>query len=189
MYKIPVPITFNVHKHHFRFLKQQIKKWKTEEWNVVEKEMLFLGENLFDFYIGSLSEENICQEIVAFCRETNITDFSRFKLWLGSAKYRKIDLSDSSRWIIKQSINPQRYIHIHPAKYSCHSMRIRATTLKTVVALQIQNISIQENMQNNLEQVNRIRKNYLQLSPVKSLSHNKGIFKIWRLFEDSSGPK
>ena len=182
--KIPVPITFNTYKHHFRFLKWKIEEWKKQEWKIVEKELLTLGENLLDFYLGELAVKEICEEVTSYFKHKNISDLEAFKLWLRSAEYRKIELSDHSHWVIKEGINPQRYIHIHPAKYSDHTLRIRAVTLKTVCTLQIKSVVIHKSMRENLEQVNYIRKNYLNLSPIKSLSYNEGIFKIWRMFED-----
>ena len=53
--KIPVPLTFNAHKHHFRFLLHQIEIWKNLEWKQVEPELLGIGENLIDFYTGELT--------------------------------------------------------------------------------------------------------------------------------------
>lgn len=179
-----MPITFNAHKHHFRFLKWQIEEWKKQEWRTVEKELLILGENLVDFYLGELTVKNICDEVIRYFEKENINEFEACKIWLGATEYRKIELSDHSHWVIKEGINPQRFIHIHPAKYSDHTLRIRAITLKTVSALQVQFLTIQENMNKNLEQVNYIRKNYLHLSPIKSLSYKEGILKIWRMFED-----
>lgn len=184
MNKIPVPITFNAHKHHFRFLMWQIeKKWKKQEWHTVEKELLTLGENLLDFYLGELTVKNICDEVMCYFKAENINDIETFEIWLGTADYRKIKLSDHSQWIVKKGVNAKRYIHIHPAKYSDHTLRVRAITLKTVCVIKIKSVTLQENIKNNLEQVNHIRKEYLHLSPIKSLSYNKGIFKIWRIFE------
>ena len=185
MNKIQGPITFNAHKHHFQSLKWQIEEWKKQSWSEVQKESLCLGENLFDFYIGELTVENICNECLKYFKGENITEITTFKKWLGKNEYQKIELSDSSQWVIKQGINSDRYIHIHPGKYSRHTLRIRAVTLKTVVALQVQSAAIKESMKENLHQVNYIRKNYLKLSPIKSLSYDKGIFKIWQLFEEN----
>jgi len=179
-----VPITFNACKHHFGFLKQQIEEWKKTDWHVVEKELLCIGENLLDFYTGRLSVENIYNECLEYFRARNINNLQAFEKWLGTEGYKKAELSDFSQWVIKQGVNKKRYIHIHPAKYSEHTLRIRAVTLKTVCVLQILSVPVQENMNENLQQVNRIRKTYLHLSPVKSLSYGKGIFKIWRLFEE-----
>ena len=184
MYKIPVPITFNPYKHHFQFLKQQIEKWKLYAWEKVEKELFYIGDNLLDFYKGDINVKQICSECLWYFSSKNINDFSSFKEWLGTNEYVKIQLSDASQWIIKQGIDKNRYIHMHPAKYSRHTIRIRAITLKTVLSLQVHSIRRSKNMNENLEKVNYIRKNYLQLSPIKSLNKKEGIYKIWKLFDD-----
>ncbi len=184
MHKIPVPITFNPHKHHFQFLKQKIEEWNLYAWDKVEKELIYIGDNLLDFYLGDINVRQICSECLLYFRTENINDFSSFKKWLGTNEYCKIQLSDSSQWIIKQGIDEKRYIHIHPAKYSRHTVRIRAITLKTVLSLQVHSIRISNNMNENLEKVNYIRENYLHLSPVKSLNKKEGIYKIWKLFDD-----
>lgn len=185
MYKIPLPITFNTHKHHFQFLKRQIENWKANDWHEVQMEMKCIGENLLDFYTGNMDVKQICEECLFYFWHENINDYASFKKWLGTNEYRKIQSSDKSKWIIKEGMDMSRYLHIHPAKYCVQTHRIRAITLKTVLALEVQSITISKNMKENLNQVNCIRKNYLQLSPVKSLNHNKGILKIWKLFREN----
>ena len=179
---IPVPVTFNAHKHHFRFLIHQIGIWKNLNWKQVEAELQGIGENLIDFYTGELTVENICAECVHFFKTKNINDKISFANWLYPLEYRKIELGDSSEWIIKESNDTERYIHIHPAKHSPHTIRVRAATLKTVVVLMIKNTIISMQMNDNLQTVNRIRTEYLHLSPVKSLQNGKGILKLWELF-------
>jgi len=44
--KILVPVTFNTHKHHFRFLLNQIENWKNIDWNLAEPQLYNIGENL-----------------------------------------------------------------------------------------------------------------------------------------------
>ncbi len=185
MDKIQFPITFNAYKHHFLFLKHQIGKWKETSWSEVKKEFLGIGENLLDFYIGKLTKEQIYEEIIPYLQTKNIDNRDDLIKWIGTNRYRETKLSDSSRWIIKPGIDTLKYIHIHPAKYSKHTLRIRATTLKTVLALQVQSATITKNMKDNLEQVNFVRQKYLHLSPIKSLNYDNGIFKIWRLFRES----
>ena len=180
--KIQVPITFNAHKHHFRFLLQRIKIWKTFEWQLVEQELTSIGENLIDLYTGDLTIENICTECIQFFTNLNINDKTSFTDWLYPLAYRKIELNDSSLWVIKEGNDPDRFIHIHPAKQSPHTIRVRAATLKTVIALMVCTGNISDGMTKNLQTVNQIRKTNLHLSPVKSLQHGKGILKLWELF-------
>lgn len=187
--KIPVPVTFNTYKHHFRFLLQRIGIWENVEWNQVEEELFGIGENLLDFYTGDLTVESICNECILFFKTSNITDKITFINWLHPLEYRKIVLSDSSEWIIKEGKDPERFIHIHPAKQSAHTIRVRAATLKTVLVLMITTGTISQQMNENLQTVNHIRTAYLQLSPIKSLQCGKGILNLWELFTSNYQPK
>lgn len=180
--KIPVPVTFNTYKHHFRFLFNQIIIWRNTDWKSTEKELLTIGENLLDFYTGNLTVNTICTECIHLLKDCKITDRVALTKWLYPQKYKKLKLSDSSEWIVKVGKNADRYVHIHPAKYSPHSIRVRARTLKTVVALMIKVPGISNKMKKNLQNVNDIRTEYLHLSPIKSLQRGKGIFFLWELF-------
>lgn len=181
--KIPVPVTFNAHKHHFRFLLNEIKTWKTLDWKQVEPKLLEIGENLLDFYTGELSVENICEDCIHYFNSRKINDKISFADWLNPNEYRKIVLNDSSEWVIKEGNDPGRFIHIHPAKQSPHTIRVRAATLKTVIALKTKNVTISNNINENLQKANNIRTTYLHLSPIKSLQRGKGILKLWELFD------
>lgn len=180
--KIPVPILFNPYKHHFTFLVQQIPVWQNKEWESIQKDLQKIGKNLIDFYIGKLSVEQICRECVELIEKLKIRDKEDFSNWLAPDEYRKIELSDKSLWVIKESTNSKRYIHIHPAKKSPFTIRVKASTLKTALALSINSIPMQTLVNKNLDQVNDIRKRFLQLSPVKNLHKEKGILPLWNTF-------
>ena len=181
--KIPVPITFNPHKHHLEFLKEKINNWKSLNWESVEKEILCIGNNLVDFYLGSLQVEEICNECINYFRNEKITEKECLLFWLKPLKHKKIQLSDKSFWLIKEGIDGDRFIHIHPAKYSPSTIRVRAITLKTVIALKVHSISIDNGIKANLQNVNRVRTEFLKLSPIKSLQPEKGILHLWELFD------
>jgi len=181
--EIPFPVTFNPYKHHFSFVLKEIAKWKTMNWRLVEKELLTIGNNLIDFYLGNLSTIQICNEIIEYFAKMNITNRTEFLFWLSAKNYKKIQLSDHSEWLVKEGINSERFIHIHPAKFSSKTIRVRATTLKTVIALNVQSIRLQKELENSLYAVNKIRQDMLKLSPIKSLTPNTGILRLWELFE------
>jgi hypothetical protein len=180
--KIPVPITFNTHKHHLKFLLGQIEIWKNMHWNQAESELFTIGENLLDFYIGDLSVENICNECILIFENNKIYSKSDFIKWLFPLEYRKIKLSDSSEWVIREGKDAVRFMHIHPAKQSLHTIRVRAATLKTVLGVMIRTDNNFTQININLKVVNDIRVIYLKLSPVKSLQRGKGILKLLELF-------
>ncbi len=177
---IPEPITFNPVKHHYRFLLQQINKWRFLEWQEVEEELRAIGNNLLDLYLGDLSTNAICNETLLFFEAHKLLDRETFLKWIDHPGYKKIQLSDESQWVIKKGDDFSRYLHIHPGKNSIHTIRVRATTLKTVIAVKIQ--LADENGLPPLNEVNRIRTEFLNLSPVKNLQQGKGILKLWQLF-------
>lgn len=180
--EIPPPITFNPYKHHFHFLLDEIKDWNTPEQ--INGKLLPIGNNLTDFYLGELSVSTICNECKAHFEQLRITNKAAFKAWLGKSAWKKINLSDDSDWLIKMGDQKDRYIHLHPAKFSKHTIRVRATTLKTVLALVATSTAKSESAAANLLAVNKIRTEILGLSPVKSLyPANLGILRLWNLFE------
>jgi len=179
MVKIPDPITFNPHKHHYRFLLQEIGRWQTWQPEAIEKELLLLGENLLDFYFGKLSVTEICSECLYIFNKEKINNSEKLNSWLFPFEFRKITLSDSSEWVVKAGLDSQRFLHIHPAKQSPFTVRARAATLKTVVALQILSVPVENNSNENLQNVNKVRKEILHLSPIKTLHPQKGIYRFW----------
>lgn len=152
------------------------------DWQNVEEEMRVIGTNLLDLYLGKLSVEEICAESIDFFNKEKITGPDEFKKWLKASSYQKIELSDKSVWVVKEGINEIRYIHIHPAKNSPNTIRVRGATLKTVLALKTKEEELASEKLLDLKKVNHIRKEYLQLSPVKSLERGKGIARLWSYF-------
>ncbi|WP_163325789.1 hypothetical protein [Draconibacterium mangrovi] len=181
--EIPLPIQYNPYKHHFHFLLNELTEWQKGNWNVIEKALLSIGNNLFDFYLGELTPEQVCKASLNYFETKNIITQTDFNNWLRNAEWKKITLPDESKWLIKQGNQPDRYIHIHPAKFSKHTIRVRATTLKTVLTLCVHKIPISDDTEQNLQSVNDQRISYLQLSPIKSLEEeDSGIIKLWQLF-------
>ncbi len=182
--EIPFPITFNPQKHHFRFLKNEIERWKIMAWEDVKQELVLIGSNLIDFYLGQLNVTQICNECSSYFQAKNISNEKQFYGWLDGREWKKIKLSDQSEWLIRQGNSTERYIHIHPAKFSKHSIRIRAASLKTVIALRVNSVPIKNKANENLGNINEIRKVLLGLSPVKLLQEpDSKIMRLWRLFE------
>jgi hypothetical protein len=78
--------------------------------------------------------------------------------------FRSITLSDTSEWILREGADPEAYVHIHPGRYSPHTFRVKATSLKIAVcAIYL------DGKPNSLDTafINNIRTGILNLSPVK----------------------
>jgi hypothetical protein len=181
---IDPPVAFNPYKHHLGFLKEQIEKWRMQSWSEAAGELLCIGNNLIDLYYGKLTIHAICSQCLAFAEQQNITSSERLAEWIAPLEYRKTELSDTSLWVIKQGTDAGRFLHIHPAKYSPLSLRVRANTLKTVLMLNILSADRQASRL-HLDLVNQVRKEYLGLSPIKMLVKGKGIAGLWAVFHQS----
>lgn len=180
--EIPYPITFNPYKHHLQFLLSELERWKKCDWKEVYSDLQKIGSNLTDFYYGNLSIREICSETLKQTHKRGIKSRQKLADWTGPRAWRTIFLSDKSEWMIKSS-NNICYLHIHPAKHALHTQRIRAGVLKTVLALNSKGIVFDENNPELLHTVNHIRKNLLQLSPIKEMEmQHSAILRLWPLF-------
>ncbi len=185
--EITKPITFNTYKHHLFFLVYQLELWKKVEWKEVKQATRVIGNNLIDLYTGNLTVSEICSECLEKLNDLQIKNKSTFIESLQSNEYKKIKLSDNSVWILKIGKNEERFIHIHPAKYSPKSKRVRSSTLKTAIAV-IYHSNLDNNLQTiDLKFINQIRIQKLNLSPVKSLQKNRGISQLINLFLNATG--
>jgi hypothetical protein len=174
-----LPFTFNPYKHHLDFLKNEIEAWRNKEWIKVEQEIKCIGNNLVDLYYGKLTVAEIIDEFNAFKEKNELTSAQKLELWLKPLDYKKVKLSDGSLWVVKQGQDESRFLHIHPGKYSPFTLRAKAPTLKTVIALKV--FGYKSSLP-GLSEVNKIRTEKLKLSPVKALVEGKGIARLFSEF-------
>ncbi len=184
--EIPLPITYNPYKHHLRFLLAKVETWRKQGWKIAMPKILTIGSNLVDLYTGKLSVSEVCNECIAHLDRGELLDPDKYNCWLSDVSWRKITLSDNSEWLLKIGDHTECFVHIHPAKYSIHSIRVRSTTLKTALAIECTAYEDIETKMPSLELVNRVRVEKLALSPVKSLPPKKsGILRLLALVHDS----
>lgn len=137
--RIQPPLLFNSLKHHLGFIKSYIgENQKTEVQSVTSeiiKDLKHLGGSVMDIYTGSLSPDDIGREIIKFLIDNNLTGKELFNQWAGNdpGDIKTIKLTDGSHWILKQFKNEHRYIHLFPSRYSPHSFRVKANTLKSAI--------------------------------------------------------
>ena len=125
-------ILFNALKHHRGFIRRQLQD---VTMNVLPERLKVLGNSQMDIYYGVLDLPALFSEVVHILTATGLSDEAGYLQRLkDSGGYIEITLSDSSRWILLHGIEPGRYIHLHPARYSPHSIRVKATVLKTALA-------------------------------------------------------
>jgi len=167
---IPIPVRFNPFKHHRNFILDTLRVASSEE--IIN---LFgpVCNNYIDIYTGTMTPEAVGEAVISILKANGVLQTEAFTRWVAEKNgYRKIRLDDRSEWIVRKSDEPERYIHVHPARSGRFTVRFKGSTLKTVYLLKISETDSPEIP--SPEIVNRVRIR-IGLSPVKKLKQNQGI--------------
>lgn len=170
----PRPILFHPLKHHRGYLRYFIQSSIDEEFYTA---MPRIGASQMDLYCGDLSPHSIGQEILGQLKENGVETEPDFISFLATKQgYQNLTISDGSTWTLLRGDDPEHYIHIHPARYAQHCIRVKAGALKTAMLMLRHDLTpICET-----EQVNALRKS-IGLSPIKHLQVSEGIGRIWEV--------
>ncbi|UPK67224.1 hypothetical protein [Chitinophaga filiformis] len=169
-------ILFNALKHHRAYIHRELGKMTPD---TLPGRLKVLGNSQMDIYYGDLDIPALFEEVTAKVQEAGITDEAAYLEWLkANGGYVEIVLSDTSRWVLLPGNEPGKYIHLHPARYSPHSMRVKATVLKTALACLLAH---PDGALPGLSSLNQIRKNILGLSPVKDLDSCEHLWEVMRM--------
>ncbi len=174
------PVKLNCWKHHAGFIRLKIREYQhNPEAHLISlrSEILLIGESLMDLYLGELTPNEIVDSIITCCRKQKILSKTEFQFWLKAEgnDFRTIELKDKSNWTLRLGDKKERYIHIHPSRYSPYTIRVRSASLKSAILFLILE---KPASQNTLLSVNRIRKDYLNLPPLKNLSSGSALFNL-----------
>ncbi|MCX7987703.1 MAG: hypothetical protein N2662_12270 [Bacteroidales bacterium] len=168
------PVLFNALKHHW----YTIKKFSGSPPLQWIDELVVIGHSIIDLYIGKMTVEQITEEVIKELQRINVFEIKAFEEWLKQGRdFRIIKLSDGSFWTLRRTKhNETQYIHIHPGRYSPHTMRVKSETLKTAIAYQclryygeLNNLptSLRSASDKEITQYLNYVRQKLQLSPVK----------------------
>ena len=85
-----------------------------------------------DLYFGNYSIEEISKQILMHLQENKIYSLRDYQNWLGKDDkyYQLVELKDKSIWTLRLGETREKYVHIHPGRYSPHTVRVKAATLK-----------------------------------------------------------
>jgi hypothetical protein len=180
---IPSPVVFNPFKHHRGYI-LELLRYTTPEAIVGLLDQLC--NNYVDIYTGKLSPGQLAGAVISQLESSGAYHHAEFTRWVSvSGGYRILTLRDGSEWIVRESSDPDRYVHIHPSRTGFFTQRYKGSTLKTVYMLGCTVESFHDPI--TLDQVNRVR-TQAGLSPVKNLERSKGILncytKIFRTGEE-----
>lgn len=184
--EISEPVLLNCWKHHAGFIKSKISVYKRHPENFTEslrKEILSIGGSLMDLYLGDLLPSEIALSIIASLDRQKVNDIANYREWLGEEGngYREIEIEDHSKWTLRLGERADRYIHIHPSRYSEHSIRVRSSSLKSAVLFCVLSGTAADGM---LAQTNMIRKDYLGLPPLKSIKSGSAFLNLVKILAE-----
>ena len=173
---IPKPFLFNPLKHHLGYINSYIKQYN-EDLSNLRKDLQLIGSSQMDIYCGTMLVGDIVENISNFLTNSLINNKIQYiEVILKVNKFRVIDLSDGSKWVLLPGIDPDRFIHFHPARYSPNTFRITANALKSLIAA---GIMFGQSM--GLKEINSARA-LLGLGPIRKLNPNQGIGKYLQYF-------
>ena len=119
-----------------------------------------------DLYIGNLSVPALINDIKLYIKTRYIDNYDSYIKYINEYNgFDTITLSDGSAWVLKVGHIPGCFVHIHPARHSKQSVRIKANTLKTLIATNVVNTG-----KTGLEEVNAVRSELLGLEKIQNLS-------------------
>lgn len=176
--QIPIPILLNRMKHHAGFVKDRITEIN-ESRDEIREELLIIGESQMDFYHGKFSPGEISQCVIDQLKQINALENSKYVKWIKMNKknYQTLTLPDASVWTLRLANDSQRHVHIHPGRYSPHTLRVKALTLKTAIAVLVHSKFSGKNP-DDIEMINIVRKDILNESPIKSIEYAEGLLKV-----------
>src|SRR5207247_6655221 len=99
-----------------------------------------------------------------------------YRAWLASGGgYQVIPFADdASRWVLRLGDEAGRYVHVHPARWAPATRRVRANVLKTAVMV-LAYVSVHGGDPLDVALINRVRKDYLDFSPIGRLAGDQGL--------------
>lgn len=148
--------------------------------------ILKIGESQMDLYFGSYTVEEITKQLLENLQRKKIDSLVEYQKWLAKDEknYRLIKLKDKSVWTLRLSGPNNNYVHIHPGRYSAHTARVKAATLKTVImVIALHKLNAVSTI--DTESVNDVRNKYLNEPPLKSISKASGLVRLLALFQKS----
>jgi hypothetical protein len=186
-FRIQPPVRFNCWKHHAGYIRQRIKEADNiDNFNSILKEMLSIGNSQMDLYTGNLSPAEIDNSIRTLIDEKIVNSFQSYFKWVHNEgkDYRIISLIDNSKWTLRVGNEDERYVHLHPGRYSENSIRVKAAALKTAAAALLWK-KLNNLPELDLSVINYVRKNFISAPPVKAIpqKENRGLMKILSLLD------
>ena len=127
------------------------------------------AKDISDYCVSMISNE------IALNRDS-------YSKWIGySPAFKTITLPDNSIWILRIGKRNKRFVHIHPGRKVPHTIRVKANVLKTGFFVHAYSFLFSKDPF-NIDIINQVRKDILDLSPIKSASYEHEFGRVLKLF-------
>lgn len=184
--QLPAPILFHPLKHHLGYIKAFVDQSAAAPAAGIKAALHTIGSSQLDLYTGPLSPLQIAREVLQHLQERHLLQPTAYQDYLAAsgAAYRVAQLSDGTDWILRWGVVEGRHVHLHPARYARHTLRVKAAVLKIAVAAFVSAKKSGENPVMDTAYINRVRAAWLGLPPVKDLSLSEGLLHMIALLGD-----
>lgn len=175
--QLPAPVLFHPLKHHLGYIKAFVAQSPTTSETELKAALQTIGSSQLDLYMGPLPPGQIAQEVLQYLNERCLQHpvlYQEFLLATGTA-YRLLTLSDKSDWVLRWGVVEARHVHLHPARHSAHTLRVKANVLKTAIAAAIAAKRGSENRGMDAQYINEVRAAWVALPPVKDFNQSEGL--------------
>jgi hypothetical protein len=180
MKSVQPPVLFHPLKHHLGWIQAFLQKSALEGsagLPRVAAQLITIGNSQMDLYTGTLTPEAVAGEVIGYLAGHQLLAPAHYGAWLAEAGgYRLVPLSDGSRWVLRWGELEGYYVHIHPARYSPHSVRVKASVLKTGILASIW--GRMHGRPAGLDEVNGLRQAWAGLPPIRSAEEAEGLQRV-----------
>jgi hypothetical protein len=173
------PVLFNTWKHHAGALRRRIAavgRGGPAALAEAAAQTAVLGTGLMDLYTGSLLPRELSEQVREQLRAAGRLEREAYRAWLeGQGRYALLTLpGEETQWVLRLG-EEDRYVHLHPGRWSASTLRVRANVLKTAVMV-LAHVAVHGGEPLDRDVVNAVRAEHLGLSPVgRDLEGEQGL--------------
>jgi hypothetical protein len=176
---VPSPVLFNTWKHHAGALRRRLADVRAAgaaALGVLPEQLLVMGTELMDLYTGSLTPAEIGARVLEALRAEDRLTWAKYQPWIEqNGGYRMLTFpEDQSQWVLRAGAEDDRYVHLHPGRWTPETRRVRANVLKTALMV-LASTAVHGGDPRDVAIINRVRQQYLGLAPIRELLGDQGL--------------
>jgi hypothetical protein len=185
-WETPVPVLFNGWKHHAALLRERIAdigRAGPTALAALPEQILVMGTELMDVYTGTRTPADIAANVLAMLTAEGKLAVESYGPWVvENGGYRTLTFPDDSTVWVLRFAEEERYVHLHPGRWTPETRRVRANVLKTAV-LALAHTAVHGGDPRDVKLVNRLRVEHLALPPMREIVGEQGLGTIIDLLQ------